>query len=76
MQGLKVPLSTIDQILGHRDPLRRENLSGAASNYLRLVSVMKNIENPQAAALGTLANAFAVIEAGDVPASVTPLSGI
>lgn len=66
MQGLKTPLSTIDQILGHTAPLRRENVSGAASSYLRLATIMKNIENPQAAALGTLASAFAIIEAGGI----------
>ena len=66
MQELRVPLSTIDQILGHTDPLRRENVSGAASHYLRLGSVMRNIENPQAMALNTLAAALAIIETGDV----------
>lgn len=55
MQELELPISTIDQILGHTDPLRRENVSGAASHYLRFVSIKKNVGNSQAKALTVLA---------------------
>ena len=66
MMNLQVPLSTIDQILAHADPLQRENVSGAASHYLRLGKVLKNIENPQATALNVLAEALHMIEAGEL----------
>lgn len=58
MQALKVPASTIDQILGHTDPLRRENVSGAASHYLRVTRIMKDIRDPQEEALSELATAL------------------
>lgn len=63
MHALKVPVSTIDQILGHTNPLKREDVSGAASHYLRLTKVMKNIRDPQEEALDELAAALSVIEA-------------
>lgn len=55
MQALKVPASTIDQILGHTNPLKRENVSGAASHYLRLTKIMKDIRDPQEEASSELA---------------------
>lgn len=58
MQALKVPASTIDQILGHTNPLKRENVSGAASHYLRLTKVLTNIRDPQEEALSDLAKVF------------------
>ena len=61
MQALKVPASTIDQILGHTNPLKRENVSAAASHYLRLTRVMKDIRDPQEEALSELAAAIALL---------------
>ncbi|WP_347310692.1 hypothetical protein [Defluviimonas sp. SAOS-178_SWC] len=61
MQALKVRSSTIDQILGHTNPLKRENVSGAASHYLRLTRVIKDIRDPQEEALSELAAAIAVL---------------
>jgi hypothetical protein len=58
MEALKVPLSTIDQILGHTNPLKRENLSGAASHYIRLGKTLKSIRDPQEVALSDLAAAL------------------
>ncbi|MEZ5887877.1 MAG: hypothetical protein R3D56_13505 [Paracoccaceae bacterium] len=62
MHALKVPVSTIDQILGHNDPLKREHVSGAASHYLRLGKVMKKIRDPQEEALSELAAALESLE--------------
>ncbi|MCX7299104.1 MAG: tyrosine-type recombinase/integrase [Rhodobacterales bacterium] len=62
MMALDVPVSTIDRILGHADPLKRENVSGAAGTYMRLSSVLKGRVNPQATALNTLAEALDHIE--------------
>jgi integrase len=64
MQSLNVAVSTIDQILGHADPLRREQVSGAASAYLKLTRVIRNIKDPQAAALDELARVLNLIEQG------------
>jgi integrase len=58
MQALEVPVSTIDRILGHVNPLRRENVSGAAATYMRLSGVLKGRTDLQAAALDTLAEAL------------------
>lgn len=64
MQSLNVAVSTIDQILGHTDPLRREQVSGAASAYLRLNKVIRSIRDPQAVALDELARVLDLIEQG------------
>lgn len=65
MQSLNVAVSTIDQILGHSDPLRREQVSGAASAYLRLTTVIRSIRDPQAVALDELARVLDLIERGE-----------
>jgi integrase len=62
MMALEIPVSTIDRILGHTNPLRRENVSGAAGTYMRLSGVLKGRTDPQAAALNALAAALASIE--------------
>lgn len=62
MRALQVPVSTIDQILGHTDPLRRENLSGSASTYLRSARILENYEDPQVAALRKLARCLESFE--------------
>jgi len=66
MQSLNVAVSTIDQILGHSDPLRRENVSGAASAYVRLTRVIRSIKDPQTAALDELARVLDMIERGEI----------
>jgi hypothetical protein len=65
MHSLKVPASTIAQILAHKDPLKGENVGGATSNYLQLARVLQNTRDPQEEALATLAEALDLIEAGD-----------
>ncbi|NDU99828.1 tyrosine-type recombinase/integrase [Pseudoroseicyclus tamaricis] len=62
MLALEVPASTIDRILGHKDPLRREHVSGAAGTYLRVAENLKGRRDPQAAALQLLADALSDIE--------------
>jgi integrase len=62
MQALDVPVSTIDRILGHVNPLKREDVSGAAATYMRLSGVLKGRTDPQAAALNTLADALEGID--------------
>ena len=66
MQSLNVAVSTIDQILGHSDPLRREKVSGAASAYVRLTRVVRSIKDPQTAALDELAQVLDMIERGEI----------
>ena len=66
MQSLNVAVSTIDQILGHSDPLRREKVSGAASAYVRLTRVVRSIKDPQTAALDELARVLDMIERGEI----------
>lgn len=62
MQSIGVPVFVVDHILAHANPLRREQLSGAASAYLRLTTVLKNARDPQAEALDRLAEVLAMIE--------------
>lgn len=62
MHSLKVPASTIEQILAHADPLKGENVGGAASHYLRLTRILSNTRDPQEEALDTLATALEMIE--------------
>lgn len=42
MHSLRVPVSTIEHILAHTQPLRAENAGGAASHYLQLTQIMTN----------------------------------
>lgn len=62
MLALGIPVSTIDRIIGHGDPLRRENVSGAAATYMRVTTALKGRQDPQVAALNTLAEALSEIE--------------
>lgn len=64
MHSLKVPASTIEQILAHADPLRGENVGASASHYLQLTRIMRNTRDAQEEALATLAEALALIEPG------------
>jgi integrase len=64
MMSLKVPASTIEHILAHADPLKAENVGGAASHYLQLTRVLRNTRDPQEEALATLAEALNLIENG------------
>jgi integrase len=61
MVAVEVPLSTIDRILGHSDPLKRENVSGAASTYMRFTKIITGRSDPQAAALDALSSALFTI---------------
>ena len=62
MHSLKVPASTIEQILAHADPLRGEQVGASASHYIQLSRVLRNTKDPQEEALATLAEALSHIE--------------
>ncbi|WP_417271108.1 tyrosine-type recombinase/integrase [Celeribacter sp.] len=62
MKELKVPLSVIDRILAHSDPLRAENVGASASHYLHVTKIMRDTRDPQEQALSTLAEALHFIE--------------
>lgn len=62
MHTLKVPASTIEQILAHKDPLRGEQVGASASHYIQLGRVLQNTSDPQEQALSTLAAALSHIE--------------
>lgn len=62
MMSLKVPASTIGHIIAHADPLKGDNVGGAASHYLQLTRVLRNTRDPQEEALATLAEALEMIE--------------
>lgn len=62
MHSLKVPASTIEQILAHADPLRGENVGASASHYIQLSRVLTNTRDPQEEALSILAGALTHIE--------------
>jgi integrase len=64
MLALEIPVSTIDRIIGHTDPLKRENVSGAAGAYMRVTRVLRGRVDPQVAALNALAEALGEIERG------------
>ena len=66
MHSLKVPVSTIEHILAHTQPLKAENAGGAASHYLQLTQIMTNTRDPQEEALSILADALEQIETGAV----------
>lgn len=69
MHSLKVPASTIEQVLAHKDPLKGDNVGGAASHYLQLTRVLRNSRDPQEEALSILAEALSMIEHGEVSAA-------
>ena len=62
MHSLKVPASTIEQILAHADPLRGEQVGASASHYIQLGRVLRNARDPQEEALSTLAEALLHVE--------------
>lgn len=62
MHSLKVPVSTIEQILAHVDPLRGEQVGASASHYIQLSRVLTNSRDPQEEALSTLAEALSYIQ--------------
>jgi integrase len=64
MLSLKVPASTIEQILAHTDPLKGDNVGGSASHYLQLTRVLRNTRDPQEEALAILAEALQMVENG------------
>lgn len=66
MHNLKIPASTIGTILAQTQPLRSENVSAAASHYLKITQIMTNARDPQEEALSQLAEALALIEFGEV----------
>lgn len=62
MHSLKVPASTVVQILAHNEPLKHDGVGGAASHYLQTTRILNNIRDPQEEALSLLAVALAMIE--------------
>jgi integrase len=62
MHSLKVPASTIEQILAHSDPLRGERVGASASHYIQLSRILTNARDPQEEALSILADALSHIE--------------
>lgn len=62
MHSMKVPASVVEQILAHTDPFKSEHLGGAASNYIKMTSIMNNTRDPQEEALSRLADALTYIE--------------
>lgn len=64
MHSLKVPASTIEQVLAHPDPLKDDKVGGATSHYLQLTRVRRNSRDPQEEALSILAEALLMIEKG------------
>ncbi|SEO00875.1 protein of unknown function [Pseudorhodobacter antarcticus] len=64
MLSLKVPASTIEQILAHTNPLKGDNVGGTASHYLQIARVLQNTRDPQEEALATLAEALDMISKG------------
>lgn len=72
MKSLKVPASTVVQILAHNDPLKHDGVGGAAANYLQMTRVLNNTRDPQEEALALLAKALAMIEEGAGDTQATP----
>lgn len=64
MHALKVPPSTIAQVLAHKDVFKGERVGGATSHYLQLSRVLSKTRDPQEEALATLAEALNTIENG------------
>jgi integrase len=61
LKELGVPIETIDAILNHTNPLANANVSGSAGHYLIATRILTEIEDPKAAALNKLAEAYTVI---------------
>jgi hypothetical protein len=61
LKELGVPVETIDAILNHTNPLANANVSGSAGHYLIATRILTEIEDPKAAALNKLAEAYTVI---------------
>jgi integrase len=61
LKELGVPIETIDAILNHTNPLANANVSGSAGHYLIATRILTEVEDPKAAALNKLAEAYAVI---------------
>lgn len=72
MKELRVPLSEIERILAHTDPLKAENVGGAASHYLQVTKIMRNTRDPQEEALSLLAEAYEAIEGGVMNKAALP----
>lgn len=64
MLALQVPPTTIEKILAHKDPLRHQNVGGAAATYMRLANIIKSWTDPQAEALNQLATVLHWVEGG------------
>ncbi len=61
LQELRIPIETIDAILNHTNPLTNANVSGSAGHYLIATRILTEIEDPKAAALNKLADAYELI---------------
>ncbi len=71
MHSLKVPASTVTQILAHNDPLKSDGVGGAASHYLQTTRILSNVRDPQEEALSLLATALEMIEKSSTGAAST-----
>lgn len=61
LKELGIPIETIDTILNHTNPLANANVSGSAGHYLIATRILTEIEDPKAAALNKLADAYELI---------------
>ena len=62
MRQLGSSVSVVDQILGHKNPIRAEQVSAAASSYMRLRKVLHRLPDHQLLALEQLSEALDFIE--------------
>lgn len=61
LEELGVAVQTIDAILGHKNRFANAALSGSAGHYLIATRILNVTEDPKAAALNKLAEAFEII---------------
>lgn len=61
MEELGVAIQTIDAILNHTNRFANANVSGSAGHYLIATRILNEIDDPKAAALNRLAEAYDVI---------------
>lgn len=61
LEELGVAIQTIDAILNHTNRFANANVSGSAGHYLIATRILNETEDPKAAALNKLAEAYALI---------------
>lgn len=62
MRQLGASASVVDQILGHKNPIRAEQVSAAASSYIKLRKILHHLPDHQLLALEQLSEALDFIE--------------